>query len=534
MPRTLAPRRLAAAAVSALAIAPLAGCGSGGAGAGGSDPASLAPLTSVMYAEVTVQPEEGQRESFRAVAKKITGSSDVSGELERAVAKITDGDVDFRRDVEPWLGDRVGAALTAMPEGEQAAEDEGDGALIAQTTDPDEALEAMGRLAAKKGPVRDASYKDTEYRTADGAAYGIVEDSLVLGTEAGFKAVVDAAGGESLADADDFQATRDAVEDERLAFLYLDVRRIADVMAASGEADGVDPAALRELLGGEGTRTYGAALHVRDDAILVDTAALGGKAPSGDPAGTVAALPAGSWLALGLGDIGKSLQDLVATARRLGDAGGDRGTVDQGLQQLERRLGLDLEDDLLSWMGDAGLFARGTSLMDIGGALVVRTKDPAKTRAALDRVRELAGGLGTVRDLRGSGIDAGLEVSPEGAPVQLLAALAGDRFVLALSRSALDAAIRPDKKLADDPAFEAADELLGDGWSRRSSSTCGPSCRSRASPSAATRASSRPSATSTRSPSSPRAAPATATCSEAGSPSASGSPGVGHARTSRP
>jgi hypothetical protein len=500
MSLTFAPRRLAALAVAAASLVTVAGCGSDEAGAGGSgDPAGIAPAASVMYAEVAVRPGDEQRERFDAVARKLTGSTDVSRQLELAVSRLTDGRVDFRRDLEPWLGDRVGLAVTGVRAGGPgAAGDDADGALIAQTTDADAALASVGRLAATKGPARDASYKDTRYRTGGEAAWGIVDERLVIGTEAGFRAVVDAAAGESLAEGDDFERAREAVESERLAFAYVDVRRTTELMAAGGGAAGVDPSALRELLGGQGTRAFGAALHLRDDAILVDSATLGGRAPGGDPAGTVAGLPAGSWLALGLGDVGQSLQGMLDAARRLAQSGGQGARVDQGLRALEGRLGLDLEDDLLSWMGDAGLFARGTSITDIGGALVVRTKDPAKTRAALQRIRELAGGLGTTSELRGPGIDAGVSSALE---ARRSSSSPRSRATASSSRSTGPRSTRPSGPAAPWPTTRPsrrAPSCSGTTCGRPCSWTCAPSSPGRTWRWAAIRASSGPSRPWTR------------------------------------
>ena len=40
-------------------------------------------------------------------------------------------------------------------------------------------------------------------------------------------------------------------------------------------------------------------------------------------------------------------------------------------------------------MGDAGLFVEGDSLPALGGALVVQSTDPAKTRAAITKIKGL-------------------------------------------------------------------------------------------------------------------------------------------------
>ena len=115
-------------------------------------------------------------------------------------------------------------------------------------------------------------------------------------------------------------------------------------------------------------------------------------------------------------------------------------------------------------MGQSGLFASGSSVTDLGGALVVTSKDPAATKAALSKARTLVAGGGLrPQPLTGAGIGEGFSVSPAGGRFEVFAAQAGDRFVLAVNRAAFDQALEPSRKLADDPAFKTAAATLGDG-----------------------------------------------------------------------
>ena len=166
-------------------------------------------------------------------------------------------------------------------------------------------------------------------------------------------------------------------------------------------------------------------------------------------------------MALALGDLGKTISTGLDSLDGLAGPGFD---VQSGLDSPEQQAGIDVQKDLLSWMGQTGLFVRGTSLTDIGGALVVQSKDAAATKAALAKARTFVADAGLpAQDLTGNGIDDGFSVKPNGAPFEIFAALAGDRFVLALNRQALDDALDPAKKLSDDDAFKAGAALLGDG-----------------------------------------------------------------------
>ena len=85
-------------------------------------------------------------------------------------------------DVEPWIGDRVGAfSLVGST---------GDGAYVAATSDVDAARDWV----ADQGG-RTQRYEDVDIRIgAGGTAYAVVEDRVVVGSPAAVRATVDAAG----------------------------------------------------------------------------------------------------------------------------------------------------------------------------------------------------------------------------------------------------------------------------------------------------------------------------------------------------
>ena len=76
----------------------------------------------------------------------------------------------------------------------------------------------------------------------------------------------------------------------------------------------------------------------------------------GEGSDLVNELPADSWLALAQPDLGKVLDYYVEA---FGQSVGGRDAVAGQFQALT---GLDLDRDLLGWMGDFGVFVRGTSM----------------------------------------------------------------------------------------------------------------------------------------------------------------------------
>ena len=86
-------------------------------------------------------------------------------------------------------------------------------------------------------------------------------------------------------------------------------------------------------------------------------------------------LPADSWLAMAQPDFGKLLDFYVDAFA--GVAGG-RDVIEQ---QFKAATGLDLQKDVLDWMGDFGVFVRGTSVADLDGALDHRDQRRGRVRA---------------------------------------------------------------------------------------------------------------------------------------------------------
>ncbi len=463
----LASRRAAAATIAGLALTAFAGCGSGGASSSSGDGlARYAPAGTPFYAEATLRPSGDLKTNLQSVTGKVAPGKDVGKLLEGLVGKASKGKLDYARDVQPWLGDQAAVAVTALPRGQGGSPDV---AAIIDATDTGKAEDALGKVLT--GSVDDRSYKGVDYRAGtDGTSGGIVDDELVVGTEPAFKAVVDASKGDGLDKDAGFGKARDAVADGALGFFYGDIRRAFDLAGttARGATDAKQLEAVRGVLDRQGLTTVAVALGVTENAIRVRSAAeTKGSGDAGKAADVVGGLPGGSFLALGLGDLGRQLSKALDGLRSFSSSSspaGGKQDVDAGLRKLQREAGIDVQKDFLDWMGQSALFASGSSITDLGGALVVQSKDAAATKAALAKVKTLVAGGGLApKDISGSGIDDGFSVTPAGAPVEVFAAQAGDRFVLAVNRSALDQALSPSAKLSDDDAFKTAADTLGDG-----------------------------------------------------------------------
>jgi hypothetical protein len=112
-------------------------------------------------------------------------------------------------------------------------------------------------------------------------------------------------------------------------------------------------------------------------------------------------------------------------------------------------------------MGDAGFFVEGDSVPALGGALVVQSTDPAKTRAAILKIKGLLRQFNQPVGATPPGTSPGLtlKVGARVAPLQI--GLAGSRFVIALGETALRDAIKPRSTLGSKATFKSASGLLG-------------------------------------------------------------------------
>jgi uncharacterized protein DUF3352 len=452
-------RALALLLVLALVGAVAAGCGSSSGGSDSQDPAALVPANAPLYAEATVRPGDKERADVEAVLKKILRTDDPVGKLRGQFdAAARKDDVSFSKDIDPWLGDKVGVAITAFTGGNAAA------VVIAASKDDDK---ARATLAKAKGDFVDRSYRGVDYRfdRKDKSAAAVIDHRFVAGTEAGLKAAIDASKGDALASANALEAARSKVAEDRVGFLYVDVQGF---LRAASQASGSDPqvGAVLQSFSAALPKTVAAALQVDPDAIRVDAVSIGtpnhGSGASG--ADVVTTLPGDAWLAIGVADVGKAIDRGLQS---VSGAGGLSGVGMQALLgQIQQATGLDLRKDLLSWMGDAGVFVSGTSSSTLGGGLVVKTTDPAKTRnaiAALERLARQQGGDAQVTSLQASGVDDGFTIHSAGGP-PVRVALAGDRFVIAAgSEQALAQAVRPTQTLGSAAAFTAAAGKLGGG-----------------------------------------------------------------------
>ena len=443
---------LTLAVLSVLALV-AAGCGSENEAASGAS--ELVPAGALMYGEATLDPEGDQKQAIDSILAKFPGGGQAGDKLKELIEKAlreSDAPVNFKDDIEPWLGDE--AAFFASSVGSDNEPKAGVG-LVA-TDDEDAAQAALEKSA--EGKIKRHDYQDVEYLTDDSGEAGAVLDGfLVLGTEAGVRAVIDTSkGGKKLSDDENYKNALEGASEDRLGLFYLN----SPQFLKSAQGTMALPQSFEKFF----KEPFVATVDADDDGVVFE-----GKVPEetaqtfgfvGQGSDLLNELPGDSWAAMAQTDFGK-LIDFYVDA--FGAAVGGRDAVEQ---QLKAATGLDLQKDVIDWMGDFGLFVRGTSIAELDGALIIETKDEQASGHMIDAVARLARQQGAgsgvrVRRLSAQGGGEGYTISVQSIPKPIHFFQKDGRVVVAYGDAAARDAVDPSEKLGDNPDFSSTRDSLG-------------------------------------------------------------------------
>jgi hypothetical protein len=427
--------------------------------------ASMAPPDAPLYAEIAIDPGSDQADALASLTERVAGIDDPVGalvsELDAALA-VGGSELSFEEDIEPWLGDR--AALfartfepTGLPRGVP------DFAAMVEVDDGDAALSFLGQaLAADPGTEEERSYEGHDYFfTPDdgGVATGLIEDSLVFGTEASFMVAVDALEGESLAESPEYRERTEALAADRLATVFVQPGAAIEAAIAGGDLHRPERRLLQPLLAGPLATSVAAGLTLSDAAASVDLVAMVADDDLETDGPMIESLPAGSWLAAASPQLGSMLGHVLDQVEHGGLPGA--GTL---RQRLRRETGIDPRTDVLAWLRGAAVFVEGTAVPGFRAGIIAQTTDPDGPRRLLGRARVLAereSGLGSSGPPDGA--DYGFSLGLPGIGGGAEAAVVGDQLVAVLGGTIAEA-LEPDATLGSDERFTAATAALGDDF----------------------------------------------------------------------
>lgn len=441
-----------------------AACGQSGS-AGEGDPAALVPANAVFYLEAAVQPQGERREDALAAAGKIMRTDDPAGKLraliDKELAEQGDG-LAWERDFASWLGEDAGVWATNLEA------DEPSFAVILASKDAEAAKAALARLEKTADSTYTArSYDGIDYSVDDeGMAHGVVDDFVVIATEAAFKRTADTRDGEKLIDSNRYEDAIGNLEDDRLGHYFVDLARLIDAAMKRDPEGARSFGQLESLLPVAKLGPVTGSLQADGDGIALDTVVTGlpegpfrklAELWSGGGTELLGDLPGDAWGAFVSPRLGESAESLFGSF-----AGALGGAAVAG--QLEQSTGLDLQQDLFSWIGDVGVFVRGTNMTSLDGALVISATDEGKAETAFGKLVGLVGKqAGTAPEpAKIDGADAAFAIAVPDAEKQLILARGQGRVVAAYGAPAANAALSPDARLGDGEGFGAAEDILGD------------------------------------------------------------------------
>ncbi len=514
-------------AATALLAAALGGCGSSPSGTSAS-PATVTPASTPLYIDAVVRPEGSLKTDTAAAAHTLTGRAHPFEGLLKLLAGPTGKAPNYAKEVEPWLGAHAGAFLGAtalshieglvssatlqkllsegLPGLEAALLGQGglqgalgassaQGALVLNTTDVAKAQSFLEGQAHSAG-AHTTSYRGVTYQVSpDGVAEGIVHKFAVIGSEAGLKSVIETAtGGPSLAQASAYSKLTSTAEHGALANAYLSSEELASALKSGGGKSGSGSTGaesilplLEGLLGNPGQAYLSVIPSANAVALNLDTLppTAGDSGSSGSASSSTESsaghseafgesgaqvlrgLPGSSWLAVGIGNLGgavghgtQGLGVLASLSPALNIDGIAFGTLLAPLSSHS----LNLQRDLLSWAGATGLYVSGSSILELRAALVIASKDPARSRAAVAKLAQAyreAGGQTSPTSVPGT--ETAVTVKLPSFPLELTLAAGQGKLVAGLGSASIEEALHPQSTLGSAPAYTTATSTLGGG-----------------------------------------------------------------------
>jgi Protein of unknown function (DUF3352) len=451
------PRITVLIACLAVPAAILAGCGGGDDGGGDVDvgPATAVPASAPIYLDATLKPTGAAASDAQAALSKVLATNDPGQKIislidQEGQQQPPNERFSYAADIEPWLGEQAGVFFTNLA-------GEGTGAAVVETTDPAAALASARK--SESGATQTSEHGGSTVYTnpSDGDSFATAGDFLIFGTTEAVNAAIDANAGDSLGDNGEFTDALDQLPDDRLGTFYTVPRTLIDSIPP-GQLDQGSREALEKSAGEALDNPVSGALTA--SASSFDLQFIGGDSDVETPeSALVGDVPADSWLALGLGNLGD-------TAKRTLDQLKDSGipNFEQGLSQVEAATGASV-DELTSALGDAVIYVQGTTEPTLTGALVVQTKDPDLTGRLLSQLQTLVqlGSQGTARPLQLPGGGTGFQINdPTEVPQPIEIAQQGDKIVFGYGANSAAKSLAPAQKLSDSPTFSTAKGQVSD------------------------------------------------------------------------
>jgi hypothetical protein len=434
------------------------------------------PASALAYIQADVRPGGSLAQSIDAASKRLLGISDPGSKLVAMIDKSMASGSSYETDVSPWLGQQAAVAVLAGTTRAKA-----EFAVVLDQTDTAKARAATKNsvlFGSRSGPsdtLAHASYRGVSY-TEDLTApidVGVVGDYVVLASDAAaFDAIVDTyRGAASLAASSGFKQAVSAELAGADGVAYVPLFRLLDALIpAAGTQSSTAAQILQELRTRFANAILSGSARFDSSGAAIDLAVSGagssGSSSSGE-ANPIGTLPGGSWLAVGLTNVGPSLGKLFTELGQLGSSGSS-GSFTSSLREIQQVTGVNIEGDLQS-ITTAGLFAKGSNFGTLEAALVLSLKDPSRAPMIVSQLDRLAALISTsdhafsVGPLSQTNIQSGFTIQVPNVPFTFDVAAGGGRVVVALGTTSLNDALASSGRLSATSGYSTATADLGSG-----------------------------------------------------------------------
>jgi hypothetical protein len=359
------------AIASALAVVLLGGgavWAVGAIGGGGTQPHEVLPASSIAYVRLDLDPAANQKLALFQIARKFTVTKNTfqGDDPRKAVFDLTQdaglSKVDFAKDVDPWLGSRVGLAV--VPSGGK----EPDFAVAVQVKDEAQAKAGIKKLMGKE--KYGLSFRDD---------YALVTSSQTLADKY-------AADTTSLADNADFNDDVNAVGEQGVLSFWAHLGKVGELAVTDKSSE--EAKALEQV---KNARFAGALRFDSSHAELAGVIRGAEGMVEGDlEKANLAALPASTAGALSYSGLDQIITKKWAEIEQSVAASPAGAQFKQFVDQAKQTYGLQLPDDLATILGKnltVAVDSQGLDSDKIKGGVRIMT-DPAKAQAVVDKIEK--------------------------------------------------------------------------------------------------------------------------------------------------
>ncbi len=438
---------------------------------------SYVPIEAAFYFDAYLEPNDDQKGAIDDLLEKFPEEAGTFDKGKQSLIDLLDPELEklglsYEDDIAPWAGDQ--AAFFILPPEDS---DEPSGAILLKTTDEEASVQALEQgfeAADLPEPSAIIDHAGATYRTIDvgeglPAAYSVEGGYVIVGDEAGVKASLGAAEGDSLDDSETFERATGELPEDRLFTFFIDGERFFEAIKDAPDLTPEDEEGLQAMEELGGLASSAVSLTVEGGAVYFDSVSdlsqggiysdLAANIGGGSP---LDGLPGEAWFAFGFPEVGDTVSGILGSLAEIEATGLELEEMEATFQA---ETGLDLQDDLLSWMGDAAFFVQGANMQEVGGGLVIESSDADKAQEALAKLREVLDEEqpGLTQDLESeAGTGFSVQAPGQPAPIRMVA---GDRVIIAYGDAAFDSAVSQENTLADSEAYGGALDILGDDYS---------------------------------------------------------------------